>query len=76
MGRSIGCKNEINKANECQDILFMTAVGILGIELQDLQKKIDHLHSPSDPKKVAQMLSMQREVTLLQFEAAVRHSVR
>nr|XP_028577507.1 uncharacterized protein LOC114593298 [Podarcis muralis] len=48
----------------------------IGIELQDLQKKIDHLHSPSDPKKVAQMLSMQREVTLLQFEAAVRHSVR
>ncbi|XP_077782228.1 uncharacterized protein LOC114593298 isoform X8 [Podarcis muralis] len=48
----------------------------IGIELQDLQKKIDHLHSPSDPKKVAQMMNMHREVTLLQFEAAVRHSVR
>ncbi|XP_061479532.1 uncharacterized protein LOC133383234 isoform X2 [Rhineura floridana] len=46
------------------------------IELQELQKKIDSLHNPSDPNKVAQMLSMHRDVMFLQFEAAVRHSMR
>ncbi|XP_062980874.1 coiled-coil domain-containing protein 162-like [Elgaria multicarinata webbii] len=48
----------------------------IGIELQELQNKIDHLHNPSDPNKVAQMLSMHREVMFLQFDAAVRHSMR
>ncbi|XP_062825081.1 uncharacterized protein ccdc162 isoform X2 [Anolis carolinensis] len=50
--------------------------GWIGNELQELQKKIDYLHNPTDPKKVAQMLSMHRELLLLQFDAAVRHSMR
>uniref|UniRef100_G1KF50 Uncharacterized protein n=1 Tax=Anolis carolinensis TaxID=28377 RepID=G1KF50_ANOCA len=49
--------------------------GWIGNELQELQKKIDYLHNPTDPKKVAQMLSMHRELLLLQFDAAVRHSI-
>nr|XP_020657015.1 transmembrane protein FLJ37396 [Pogona vitticeps] len=48
----------------------------IGNELQELQKKIDCLQNPSDPAKVAQMLSMHRELLFLQFDAAVRHSMR
>ncbi|XP_044282654.1 coiled-coil domain-containing protein 162-like [Varanus komodoensis] len=48
----------------------------IGIELQELQKKIDSLHNPLDPNKVAQMLSIHRQVMLLQFHAAVRHCMR
>ncbi|XP_042300836.1 uncharacterized protein LOC121918885 isoform X2 [Sceloporus undulatus] len=48
----------------------------IGNELQELQRKIDCLHNPTDPKKVAQMLSMHRELLFLQFDAAVRHSMR
>ncbi|XP_060609133.2 coiled-coil domain-containing protein 162-like [Anolis sagrei] len=48
----------------------------IGNELQELQKKIDYLHNPTDPKKVTQMLSMHRELLFLQFDAAVRHSMR
>nr|XP_060630300.1 coiled-coil domain-containing protein 162-like [Anolis sagrei ordinatus] len=48
----------------------------IGNELQELQKKIDYLHNPTDPKKVTQMLSIHRELLFLQFDAAVRHSMR
>ncbi|KAL8186354.1 UNVERIFIED_CONTAM: hypothetical protein K2H54_069198, partial [Gekko kuhli] len=48
----------------------------IGMELQELQKMIDNLHNPSDPNEVAQMLSLHREVIFLQFDAAVRHSMR
>ncbi|XP_054846477.1 coiled-coil domain-containing protein 162-like [Eublepharis macularius] len=48
----------------------------IGMELQELQKMIDNLHNPSDPNKVAQMLSLHREILFLQFDAAVRHSMR
>ncbi|XP_048348944.1 uncharacterized protein LOC125430762 isoform X3 [Sphaerodactylus townsendi] len=47
-----------------------------GTELQELQKMIDNLHNPSDPNKVAQMLSLHREIIFMQFDAAVRHSMR
>ncbi|XP_060112838.1 uncharacterized protein LOC132585047 [Heteronotia binoei] len=48
----------------------------IGMELQELQKMIDNLHNPSDPNEVAQMLSLHREIIFLQFDAAVRHSMR
>lgn len=48
----------------------------LGTELQELQKMIDSLQSPQDPSQVAQALLLRREVTLLQFDAAMRHLLR
>ncbi|XP_051020197.1 uncharacterized protein LOC127205081 [Acomys russatus] len=48
----------------------------IGAELQELQKMIDRLRRPQDPSQVAQALLLRREVTLLQFDAAVRHLLR
>ncbi|XP_060545086.1 uncharacterized protein LOC117660839 isoform X3 [Pantherophis guttatus] len=48
----------------------------IGIELLEIQKKIDSLPNSSDPKKVSHMLTMLKEVKFLQFEAAVRYSMR
>ncbi|CAM5100509.1 unnamed protein product, partial [Eretmochelys imbricata] len=48
----------------------------IGTELQELQKMIDSLQNPLYPNKVAQLLIIQREVMLLQFDAAVRHLLR
>ncbi|ETE69944.1 hypothetical protein L345_04247, partial [Ophiophagus hannah] len=48
----------------------------IGNELLEIQKKIDSLPNPSDPKKVSHMLTMLKEVKFLQFEAAVRYSMR
>ncbi|XP_075058991.1 uncharacterized protein LOC142144265 [Mixophyes fleayi] len=48
----------------------------IGAELRDIQKSIDGLHNPHDPKEVALLLQLQREVMILQFDAAVRHLIR
>ncbi|CAO2627889.1 Coiled-coil domain-containing protein 162 [Lemmus lemmus] len=48
----------------------------IGSELQELQKMIDNLQSPQDPAQVAQALLLRREVTWLQFDAAMRHLLR
>ncbi|XP_041509550.1 uncharacterized protein LOC121449304 [Microtus oregoni] len=48
----------------------------IGSELQELQKMIDSLQSPQDPAHVAQALLLRREVTWLQFDAAMRHLLR
>ncbi|NP_001345491.1 coiled-coil domain containing 162 [Mus musculus] len=48
----------------------------IGNELQELQKMIDSLQRPQDPSQVAQALLLRREVTLLQFDAAMRHLLR
>ncbi|XP_035294296.1 uncharacterized protein Ccdc162p [Cricetulus griseus] len=48
----------------------------IGSELQELQKMIDSLLSPQDPSQVAQALLLRREVTWLQFDAAMRHLLR
>lgn len=37
---------------------------------------IDSLQSPQDPGQVAQALLLRREVTWLQFDAAMRHLLR
>ncbi|XP_063152758.1 coiled-coil domain-containing protein 162-like [Candoia aspera] len=48
----------------------------IGVELLEIQKKIDSLSNPSDPNKVSHMLIMLKEMMFLQFEAAVRYSMR
>ncbi|XP_068087378.1 coiled-coil domain-containing protein 162-like isoform X5 [Hyperolius riggenbachi] len=48
----------------------------IGAELRDIQKLIDGLHNPNDPKEVASLLLLRREVMILQFDAAVRHMIR
>ncbi|KAG9493346.1 hypothetical protein GDO78_001317 [Eleutherodactylus coqui] len=48
----------------------------IGAELRDIQKLIDGLQNPQDPKEVASLLLLRREVMILQFDAAVRHLIR
>ncbi|XP_078503868.1 uncharacterized protein LOC144762518 [Lissotriton helveticus] len=48
----------------------------IGSELQELQRLIDSLPSPQDPKAVAQLLTVRRDVMYMQFDAAVRHLIR
>ncbi|XP_072266302.1 coiled-coil domain-containing protein 162-like [Pyxicephalus adspersus] len=48
----------------------------IGAELRDIQKLIDGLQNPQDPKEVATLLLSRREVMILQFDAAVRHLIR
>ncbi|XP_069830917.1 uncharacterized protein [Dendropsophus ebraccatus] len=48
----------------------------IGAELRDIQKLIDGLQNPHDPKEVAALLLLRREVMILQFDAAVRYLIR
>ncbi|XP_031757880.1 uncharacterized protein LOC100496491 isoform X2 [Xenopus tropicalis] len=48
----------------------------IGAELLEIQKSIDSLSNPQDPKEVASLLLLRREVIFLQFEAAVRYLIR
>ncbi|XP_018419238.1 PREDICTED: coiled-coil domain-containing protein 162-like [Nanorana parkeri] len=48
----------------------------IGAELRDLQKLIDGLQRPHDPKEVASVLLLRREVMILQFDAAVHYLIR
>ncbi|XP_071997916.1 uncharacterized protein [Engystomops pustulosus] len=48
----------------------------IGAELQDIQKLIDSLQNPLEPKDVAALLLLRREVMILQFDAAVRYLIR
>ncbi|XP_069092706.1 uncharacterized protein [Pleurodeles waltl] len=48
----------------------------IGSELRELQRLIDSLPSPQDPKAVAQLLTVRRDVMFMQFDAAVRHLIR
>ncbi|NXX75937.1 CC162 protein, partial [Urocolius indicus] len=48
----------------------------IGAELQGIQKMIDNLQNPLDPREVAQLLAIHREVIFLQFDAAIRHRLR
>ncbi|XP_056422256.1 uncharacterized protein LOC130362185 isoform X2 [Hyla sarda] len=48
----------------------------IGAELRDVQKLIDGLQNPQDPKEVAALLLLRREVMILQFEKAVRYLIR
>ncbi|XP_051881404.1 coiled-coil domain-containing protein 162-like [Pristis pectinata] len=48
----------------------------IGSELQEIQTQMDNLENPRDPATVAKFLVLKRDVMFLQFDAAVRHSVR
>ncbi|XP_029452705.1 uncharacterized protein LOC115088588 [Rhinatrema bivittatum] len=48
----------------------------IGAELLEIQGLIDGLPNPQDPKRVAELLLLRREVMILQFDVAVRHLIR
>ncbi|OCT80388.1 uncharacterized protein ccdc162p.L [Xenopus laevis] len=48
----------------------------IGAELLEIQKSIDDLSNPQDPKEVTALLLLRREVMFLQFDAAVRYLIR
>ncbi|KAM5163890.1 uncharacterized protein ACMZJ9_006474 [Mantella aurantiaca] len=48
----------------------------IGAELREIQKLIDGLQNPHDPKEVASLLLLRREVMMLQFDSAVRYLIR
>ncbi|XP_059838957.1 uncharacterized protein si:ch73-242m19.1 isoform X2 [Hypanus sabinus] len=48
----------------------------IGLELQEIQTQMDNLANPRDPATVAKFLVLKRDVMFLQFDAAVRHSIR
>jgi len=47
-----------------------------GTELSEIQKQIDNLSVKTDPQSVGQLLTLRRDVLFLEFDVAVRHSVR
>ncbi|KAM8953019.1 uncharacterized protein RCH25_043786 [Pelodytes ibericus] len=48
----------------------------IGAELREIQKLIDGLQNPQDPKQVSSLLLLRREVIFIQFDVAVRHLIR
>jgi len=49
---------------------------VAGTELSEIQRQIDNLPLKMDPQSVSQLLSLRRDVLFLEFDVAVRHSVR
>ncbi|KAL4226305.1 hypothetical protein ACF0H5_014288 [Mactra antiquata] len=45
----------------------------VGAELRDIQKQIDNLSHPMDPREVSEFMSLRRDVMFLEFDTAVRH---
>ena len=49
----------------------------IGAELRDIQHQIDHLGvMTGDPERVSQFLQIRKEVMFLEFDCAVRFSMR
>lgn len=44
-----------------------------GAELREIQKQIENLPHPMDPRTIADFLAMRRDVMFLEFDTAVRH---
>lgn len=44
-----------------------------GAELREIQKQIENLPHPTDPRTIADFLAMRRDVMFLEFDTAVRH---
>lgn len=45
----------------------------VGAELREIQKQIDNLMHPTDPREVSQFMTLRRDVMFLEFDTAVRH---
>lgn len=45
----------------------------IGAELREIQKQIENLPHPTDPRTIADFLAMRRDVMFLEFDTAVRH---
>ncbi|XP_078341998.1 uncharacterized protein LOC111108050 isoform X2 [Crassostrea virginica] len=45
----------------------------IGAELREIQKQIENLPHPTDPRTIADFLCMRRDVMFLEFDTAVRH---
>jgi len=61
------------KINLCGDEWGLV---VAGTELNEIQRQIDNLPLKRDPQSVSQLLSLRRDVLFLEFDVAVRHSVR
>ena len=57
-------------------IIGLQLITVAGTELSEIQKQIDNLPVKTDPESVGQLLSLRRDVIFLEFDIAVRHSVR
>ncbi|GFS24937.1 coiled-coil domain-containing protein 162-like, partial [Elysia marginata] len=47
----------------------------IGSELREIQKQIIHLHDPTDPQSVLDLLTLRRDVMFLEYDMAVRSSM-
>ena len=48
----------------------------IGADLREIQRQIDHLEGKTSPEQVSQLVTLRRDVLFLQFDTAVRHSMR
>ena len=51
-------------------------VHLAGADLREIQRQLDALETKIDPEQVCQFLMLRRDVMFLEFDVAVRHSVR
>ena len=49
---------------------------LAGAGLREIQRQLDVLETKIDPEQVCQFLTLRRDVMFLEFDVAVRHSVR
>ena len=49
---------------------------IVGADLREIQRQLYSLETKIDPEQVCQFLTFRRNVMFLEFDVAVRHSVR
>ncbi|ESO99500.1 hypothetical protein LOTGIDRAFT_113246, partial [Lottia gigantea] len=47
----------------------------IGSELREIQKQINNLNIPTDPKSIGEFLALRRDVMFLEFDTAVRYSM-
>jgi hypothetical protein len=47
-----------------------------GTELSEIQKQLDSLPARTDPQLVGQLLTLRRDVMFLEYDVAIRHTVR
>ncbi len=50
--------------------------GGIGSELNEIQHELNSLDDPCDPDQVSKLLEAKRNTLILQYECAIRHSVR